>query len=69
MSSVKVKDHPDLRKDTYSKAILRVNPEAVRRHAHYKQGVDEQRSRDERLAKLEGEMSDIKRMLEQLLAR
>ena len=64
---IKVKGHPDLRKDSVTGAILKVDKESIRRHAHHIQGVELEQVRDQRIDKLETDIADIKRMLIQIL--
>lgn len=64
---MRIKGYPNLRKDTDTGAVLNVNPEAVRRHAHHQQGVDDQKMRDAKIETLESKMDNIERLLKRLL--
>lgn len=63
----KVNDHPNLVKDSHSKAILNTDTSAVKRHQERFARVYKDQSRDQEIAQLKTDVSDIKKMLSQLL--
>jgi uncharacterized protein (UPF0276 family) len=72
MSIVAIKDHQKLVRDTHSKAVLNTDRNAL--HEYYakrevlKQEKEEKTETKERLAKLESDMQDIKKLLIEIAA-
>lgn len=67
MKLVKVKDHPNLRKDLDSGAILNVDRGAVERHKARSVNLNKEIERDNDIANLKSDVSEIKELLKLLL--
>lgn len=70
---VKVKDAPELVRDTSSRAILNTDLKGLKQYTQQRQRILEQKRAAEetksRLDKIETDMSDIKNLLNELLIR
>lgn len=66
---MKVKDHQFLQRDSQSKAIINTDLAALREHRQKKKMVESVVDNNERITKLENELSDIKSMLITLINR
>lgn len=62
-------DVPGLVKDPNSGAILNVDNAKLNAYRKQKQFFEQKRNDSDRISKLEGDIIDIKRMLQQLLKR
>jgi hypothetical protein len=63
---VKITHHPDLLKDTESGAVVSCDEAA---YAEYINRRDRARQHTERVTKLEGELADVKTLLQEILQR
>lgn len=64
---VKVKDHDNLIKDTYSKAVLNIDPQALTRHETIMMKLQKEKQRDMEIISLRTELEDLKNLLKELL--
>lgn len=64
-----VKDHPNLIKDSNSKAVLNVDESAVKRHEERLAKVNKELQRDKEMAELKNEVGELKGMLKLLLEK
>ena len=64
MKRLKVEGHPDLERDTYANAIVNTDSDA---YNAFIQRVNEKNAREERLNRLEKDMSEIKDLIRQLI--
>jgi uncharacterized protein YceH (UPF0502 family) len=65
----KVTDHPMLRKDPYSKAILNVDPAAVQRHSKRAAIQAREAQQDAEIKQLKDELAEIRALLSRLRTR
>lgn len=70
---IKVQDHADLRRDTYSNAVIDVNTEAYTNYRKIKESRYQQLERvdsmENRINNMESDIADIKSLLIKLLER
>lgn len=65
----RVNDHPDLVKDSHSKAVLNTDLSAVRRHEERLTKVMKEVNREKDISQLKDEVGEIKGMLKALLEK
>lgn len=66
---VKVKDRPDLVRDSYSKAILSTDSIALQEHRQKKKLFKDMQQTVNEVAQLKHDMGEIKNLLQQLLQK
>jgi hypothetical protein len=63
----KVTDHPQLLKDSHSKAVLNTDVSAVKRHQERFAKINKEQERDTQIAQLKEEVASIKDSVSQIL--
>lgn len=66
---IKVKDHKELVRDSYSKAILNTDEHALINHRKNKHLLKEVFLNSERMKSMESELDEMKKMLNMLLEK
>ena len=69
MTLAKITDHPHLVRDLHTGAVLNTDHLAVRRHEKRISDLQDQQARDAEVASIKNEITEIKAMLHQLVAR
>jgi hypothetical protein len=67
MRYIKVVDHPNLVRDTYSKAILNTDSSVVRKHEQRMKDLQKEQARDIEINNIKNDIVEIKSMLKSLL--
>jgi hypothetical protein len=65
----RITDHPDLVKDSNSKAVLNTDLSAVRRHEERLTKVNKEVQRERDINQLKGDVGELKSMLRALLEK
>jgi hypothetical protein len=65
----RVNDHPELVKDSHTKAVLNTDLAAVRRHEERLLKVNKELQRDKEIGQLKNDMNEVKNLLGKLLEK
>ena len=65
----KVSGHPKLRRDPHTKAILNVDPNAVKRHEAYTTKVNREQQMVNDIASLKSQFTELRGLLTEILSK